>query len=102
MKTLWIILAALILLTPLGLLASGTAWGEWGRDELRELGLGFAPEGMEKLASIWQAPIPDYEIPGLDASVGYVLSAILGVVIIVLITWLLGRWLAKSEDSIRG
>ena len=57
MRTLWIVLAALVILSPLGLLASGTAWGEWGVEDLHELGLGFVPAGMEQLAGIWQAPI---------------------------------------------
>jgi cobalt/nickel transport system permease protein len=37
----WAGLIALVVLTPLGLLAPGTAWGEWSREELEQLGLGY-------------------------------------------------------------
>ena len=33
-KSIWGLVLALICLSPIGLLASGTAWGEWGADEL--------------------------------------------------------------------
>lgn len=33
-KPLYALIIAMICLTPLGLLASGTAWGEWGADEI--------------------------------------------------------------------
>ena len=45
-------IVALICLTPLGLLATGTAWGEWGADEIKDVvsggnALGYVPEGMK-------------------------------------------------------
>jgi cobalt/nickel transport system permease protein len=86
---LWGILGLLILLSPLGLLATGTAWGEWGLDEIP--GLSFIPAGMERLSELWQAPIPDYAVPFLGEKVGYVVSALLGVGATVLVLWLLGR-----------
>lgn len=47
-------MAVLIIFTPLGLLASGTAWGEWGVEEMASLvsngkALGYTPAGMEGL-----------------------------------------------------
>ena len=33
----YILMEFLIVLTPLGLLATGTAWGEWGADEIAGL-----------------------------------------------------------------
>lgn len=92
--TLWIALAVLVILTPLGLLAAGTAWGEWGLEELKELGLGFIPQGLERLGSLWNAPIPDYAIPFLGDTVGYIVSAILGVGILVALFWFVG-WLGE-------
>lgn len=93
-STLWIALAVLVILTPLGLLATGTAWGEWGSEELEELGLGFIPQGLESLGMLWNAPIPDYAIPFLGDTVGYIVSAILGVGLLVAIFWLVG-WLGE-------
>ncbi|MGB9722691.1 MAG: cobalt transporter CbiM [Chloroflexia bacterium] len=92
--TLWIALGLLVILTPLGLLAAGTAWGEWGAEELQELGLGFIPQGLQALGNLWNAPIPDYAIPFLGDTVGYIVSALLGVGILVLLFWLVG-WLAE-------
>ncbi len=37
-RTLWATLAILLILTPLGLLAAGVAWGEWGVRRLRRPG----------------------------------------------------------------
>lgn len=95
MKSLWIGLAILVLLVPLGLLASGTAWGEWGADELHEE-MGFVPQGLSSLSGLWQAPVPDYEVPGMNANLGYILSGVLGVGVVVLVTLGLGRLLAKQ------
>lgn len=87
-KSLWLALLALIILSPLGLIAAGTAFGEWGLDELTEE-VGFIPAGFERLANFWsKSPLPDYGIPGLNANFaqsagGYILSAVLGVILIV-------------------
>jgi len=104
---LWLLWGALGLLafaTPLGLLASGTAWGEWGVDELKNMGLGFIPQGLEKLAGWWPAPLPDYGFPRMGAVIGYILSAVVGIALVAFLLWMLGRWLsrkslAKQESS---
>lgn len=90
----------LILLTPFGLIAEGTAWGEWGTEELAGVA-GFLPPGIEKGASWWQAILPDYSFPqlaagGMNAGVGYLLSALIGSAVVYLFTLLFSRMLAKS------
>jgi cobalt/nickel transport system permease protein len=85
LKQAWLILAVLAFLTPLGLLAPGTAWGEWSTDQLSEIGLSFVPEGLKKWEGLWSALLPDYTIPGIGESTGYVISAIAGVAIIIFI-----------------
>jgi cobalt/nickel transport system permease protein len=88
-RALWIGLAALIVIVPTGLLAPGTAWGEWGTEELSQLGLAFIPQGMAKLASFWSAPLPDYDLPALgNANLAYILSAVAGIVIVLVVVWL--------------
>jgi tetrahydromethanopterin S-methyltransferase subunit G len=57
---------------------------------------------MKKLSGIWNAVIPDYEIKGLAGSfagnsIGYIISAVLGVLLIVVVMLLSGRFLAKSK-----
>ena len=96
---LWGALGVAVLATPLGLLASGTAWGEWGIDELQNMGLGFIPQGMQKLAGWWPAPLPDYGFPRMGAVIGYILSAVLGAAVIVFLLWILGRWISRKNTT---
>jgi hypothetical protein len=102
-KKLLIGLAILIILTPIGLLASGTAFGEWGSEELQKM-LGYVPQGIETGEKLWQSLFPDYSIPGLEgsflsSSLGYILSAIIGVVLIVIAILALGKFLASREEE---
>jgi cobalt/nickel transport system permease protein len=91
----WVGLIALILLTPIGLLAPGTAWGEWSREQLARLGLGYIPTGFDKWSSLWSAPIPDYDIPALNnPTVAYILSAVFGVAVVLVVILALG-WLLE-------
>ena len=110
MKTitkLWIGLLVLVLLSPLGLIlparfAAGSAWGEWSSEELQRL-VGYLPAGMARHADSWKAPLPDYALKGqgnapLGAqSASYVLSAIVGVAVVVLVAILLGKALARRD-----
>ncbi len=93
LKILWAGLGLVALLTPIGLLASGTAWGEWGITELKELGFGFVPDGINRLAEWWPAPLPDYGFPRMGAVVGYILSAIAGVGGVAALLWVFGKTL---------
>jgi len=93
-------LVALIILAPLGLLAVGETFGEWGPEEVKEK-LGFVPPGLEQLSSLWSAPLPDYALPGIGdsmtaAATAYILSAVLGVVICGGLLYLVGKKVAKD------
>ena len=72
----YILLALLVAASPLGLLAAGTAWGEWGAEEIQAL-VGFIPRAFETGLQ-FEAPVPDYAFPGLSEVLGYVLSAAAG------------------------
>ena len=93
LRPLWVGLGVLLVLTPLGLLAAGTAWGEWsardftsaeGREAIASASLGEAPparapEGLARLSSVWTAPWPDYAPPFVRSEgFGYALSGMLG------------------------
>jgi cobalt/nickel transport system permease protein len=89
-RALWIGLAVMIIIVPVGLLAPGTAWGEWGTKQLSSLGLAFIPQGMARLSGLWFAPLPDYDLPALkNANLAYILSGIVGTIIIGIVAWLL-------------
>jgi len=95
-KKLWMALGAFIVLCPLGLIATGTAFGEWGTDLLSEE-VGFIPAGLARFADILRgSPLPDYGVPGWEGNFaqsagGYILSALVGIVLIVLLISLLNR-----------
>jgi cobalt/nickel transport system permease protein len=84
-----IFLAALICATPLGLLAEGTAWGEWSTEEIAATGAGYTPSGMTNGFS-WEALLPDYTVPGTGGVIGYVLSAVIGVAVFIIVFKLIG------------
>lgn len=99
LRPLWLALAALIILSPLGLLATGSAWGEWAVEEVADL-VGFEPAGMAATQSL-PAPLPEYSIPGLDPTMGYIISAALGILLTVVVIWVIGRALATRRLEIR-
>jgi len=105
-RPLWTALAVLMILTPLGILAAGSAWGEWSPDEFANLESrqhiaavsgnrqppAAAPAGLRRLASFWTAPMPRYAPPFLkSAALGYVLSAMAGSGVIILVFLGAGR-----------
>lgn len=104
---LWGVLGLLVFAAPLGLLASGTAWGEWGVGELQNMGLGAIPQGLQRFIGWWPAPLPDYGFPRMGAAIGYILSALAGIALVGFLIWLVGRWLLrnrkpKAEEYPRG
>jgi cobalt/nickel transport protein len=103
LRNLLIGLLALIIIVPIGLLAVGTAYGEWGVEDLQAL-VGYVPTGLASLSSLWAAPIPDYALPSLgdtflDLSLGYWLSAIIGVILTGGVAILLGRVLTRRNAA---
>ena len=70
-------------LTPLGLLAEGDAWGEWSTEDLAEM-VGYTPVGLGD-GWEWSSFMPDYSIGGLPDIAGYLLSAVIGVALLVIV-----------------
>ncbi len=91
-----IFLFVVAILTPLGLLANGDAWGEWSPDTLKHL-VGIIPYGIRKFSSLWNAPFSDYSVRGLNDTAGYIVSALVGVILLVGIFYLLDRFLFKKK-----
>ena len=87
------VLIALVVLSPLGLLAEGTAFGEWSSEELAEM-MTNVPAGIENGFS-FEALFSDYTIPGTDIAVGYILSAITAL----LIFYILGKMIRTMNGA---
>ena len=113
LRGLWITVALLMLLTPLGILAAGKAWGEWspavfaderGRAQATSASQGHAPPtsapaGLERLSSLWTAPFPEYAPRFVkSAPVGYLLSAMFGVGLVLLLSQLLPWCLHRRRE----
>lgn len=96
-------LAVLVLLTPLGLIATGTAWGEWGGNEIKNV-LGYLPKGFAGMADKWHSLLPDYSVPLLGSGqsgsiIGYILSALVGIGLISALTVVSSKLIAKSRKG---
>ncbi len=100
LRRLWLIVALLLVLTPLGILAVGTAWGEWTPKDFANPGMRNQisaasgnrrpptrpPSGLERLSGIWSAPVSGYAPAFIrSASFGYLVSAMVGVGLIILL-----------------
>jgi len=93
------VLAVLLILTPLGILAAGSAWGEWmasdfsdpaaraqiAAQSLHQPPPAQAPQGLVRLSTIWTAPFARYAPPFIrSVSFGYLLSAMFGTGLVML------------------
>lgn len=80
-----VLLAVLICASPLGLIATGTAWGEWGADEFMDM-INYIPQGLANgPLSSFEAICPDYAIGNLPEWIGYILSAVIGISIAIIL-----------------
>lgn len=97
------LLAALICLSPLGIIAAGTAWGEWGAGEIKDVvsggkELGYVPEGISSGFN-FNAPLPDYTFAGMPDAVGYVISALAGVAILIILFKIVGSIIINKVEK---
>ena len=98
-RKLWLGLAGLLILTPLGILAAGSAWGEWSAHDFSDPAARAriaassggqtppqqAPHGLARFSSIWTAPLSRYAPSFIRSeSFGYFVSALVGVGLIII------------------
>jgi cobalt/nickel transport system permease protein len=111
-RRLWIAVALLMLLTPLGILAAGKAWGEWSPSEFSRTAppsqiasatigpAARAPAGMQRLANLWTAPFPAYAPAFVkSAAFGYLLSAMFGVGFLLALSLLAQQYLERRRAT---
>jgi len=112
-RRLWVALAILMILTPLGIIAAGKAWGEWSPDDFSNQQTrgqiaaasgnqplpAEAPTGLRHFGSVWTAPMPGYAPRFLkSAGFGYMLSAAAGTGVIILVILLAG-WIFERRAA---
>lgn len=93
----------LVLAVPVGLLAPGGAFGEGSVEDIKAR-FGFIPQGMHKFADLWKPLLPGYGISGFDHSfwqraVGYIIAAIVGVILISLVVYMVQKLAAKGDKA---
>src|SRR5271157_5056484 len=111
-RRLWLAVALLMLLTPLGILAAGQAWSEWSPSEFARPGspaqtaaattdlTAGIPAGMHRLANLWTAPFPAYAPSFVkSAAFGYLLSAMFGVGFLLSLSLLVQRYLERRRAT---
>lgn len=96
-KPLWPVLAILAIFTPFGVLAAGSAWGEWSVDEFlhpetrQQIAAASGghelpeqvPEGLQRLARLWTAPMSySLHIPAAVAGMILIAAASWGIVML--------------------
>lgn len=114
LRPLWTTVAFLMVLTPLGILAAGAAWGEWApnafstaesRRQIAAASLSTAPpvaapEGLRKLSTFWTAPFPHYAPPIFRSpQLGYLLSALTGTGLVILALLAISRLLGRASEG---
>ena len=103
-----------MVLTPLGMLAAGKAWGEWSPSELAKrqnqspaaAASGDAdqspkiPAGMQRLSHLWTAPFPAYAPTFVkSARFGYLLSAMFAVGILLLLSLAMQHCVERRREA---
>jgi cobalt/nickel transport system permease protein len=88
-------LGIMVVLTPLGLLAPGGAFGEDAPDGLvTNLGLAAVPAGMAHYADFWRSALfPAYLS---ESAWTYIVSAIVGIAVVGLVVYLVGRLVVQA------
>ena len=114
LRSLWMAVALLMVLTPLGILAAGKAWGEWSPSDLAKQQSqaipGAAsndnsrspaiPAGMQRLAHLWTAPFPAYAPTFVKSPrFGYFLSAMFAVGILLLVSLMMQYCVRRRREA---
>jgi cobalt/nickel transport system permease protein len=111
-RPLWTGIALLMILTPLGILAAGSAWGEWSardfsdpvaRQQIMRASGRHAPPrrvppGLEHWSSLWRAPFAGYQSPSLHARfLAYFISALAGAGVILAMFLAVSWWVERRR-----
>lgn len=97
-KTLIGVIVAMVILVPIGLFAaSRSAWGEWDVSSLKSM-IGYVPHGMKSGVN-YHAVGDGYAFAGMGEITGYILSAVIGAIVLVIIFKILAS--LKKDEPIK-
>ena len=88
-KAIYGLIIALICLSPLGLLATGTAWGEWS----------IVPGGSKSEFN-FNSVMHNYLLKGLPEAASYIISAVAGVAILLIIFKIISSFMKNKTRNI--
>jgi cobalt/nickel transport system permease protein len=98
-RTVGTVYVAVAVLTPIGLIAPGFAFGEGSPDDLQNQ-FGYVPQGVQDLSGMFSAPFSGYNLPlpfFSDAgaplwrtALGYEIAGLLGMLVLGAIVWGVG------------
>jgi cobalt/nickel transport system permease protein len=99
---------AIAVLTPIGLIAPGFAYGEGSAQDLQKE-FGYVPQGLQDLSGIFSAPFSGYNLPlpffsGADAplwraALGYEIAGLLGMLVLGVVLWGIGSLLVRRAPA---
>ena len=102
--------AALAVISPLGLIAPGFAYGEGSAADVQSA-FGYVPQGLRDLSGLFSAPLSGYNLPFLasdanaplwHAAVGYEVAGVLGMLAVGGVMYALARLLRRGEAPLEG
>ncbi len=109
LRRLWLTVSVLMLLTPVGILAAGTAWGEWSPAQLARTDAASSatvttaaiPAALQRLSNLWTAPFPRYAPTFMKSpAFGYLLSAMFAVGFLLVLSLLARSWLGRRRTGL--
>lgn len=99
---------AVAVLTPVGLIAPGFAYGEGSADDLQNE-FGYVPQGLQHLSGIFSAPLSGYNLPlpffsDADAplwhtAIGYEIAGLIGMLLLGAVVWSVGVLLLRRSPA---
>jgi len=97
---------AIAIITPIGLIAPGFAYGEGSADNLQKE-LGYVPDGLQNLSGFFSAPFKDYNVPlpffNADdtpmwhTAIGYEIAGLIGMLVLGLVLWGIGTLIIRRD-----
>ena len=105
-RTLGTAYVAIAIISPIGLIAPGFAYGEGSPDDLQNE-LGYVPQGLQDVSGIFSAPFKNYNVPlpffnAEDApmwhtAIGYEVAGLIGILVLGAILWGIGSAVRRKE-----